>query len=192
VKRRGHPAIHAVLTSKQGEANSRRISVTLPKGELLDNAHIGTVCIRRDFANGTCPAGSLIGQAAVTSPLIDSPLSGPVYLRASEHELPDMALDLHGQFDIEAVGRIDSLNGRLRTSFETVPDVPVSRITLDLLGGAKGLLVNSESLCGESKKATVQMVGQNDAPFNTKTKLLTGCGTKARHKRHKRAVGARG
>ncbi len=192
VKRRGHPAIHAVLTSKPGEANSRRISVTLPKGELLDNAHIGTVCIRRDFANGTCPAGSLIGQAEVTSPLIDQPLSGPVYLRASEHELPDMALDLHGQFDIEAVGRIDSLNGRLRTTFETVPDVPVSRITLDLLGGAKGLLVNSESLCGEAKKATVQMIGQNEAPYNTKSKLLTGCGGKARHKRHERAGGARG
>ncbi len=50
VKRRGHPAIHATLTTKPGEANSRQVSVTLPKGELLDNSHIGTVCTRVDFA----------------------------------------------------------------------------------------------------------------------------------------------
>lgn len=44
VKRRGHPAIHAVFEAKRGEANTSRVSVTLPKGELLDNSHIGTVC----------------------------------------------------------------------------------------------------------------------------------------------------
>ena len=32
VKRRGHPAIHAVLTAQPGEANTRSVSVALPQG----------------------------------------------------------------------------------------------------------------------------------------------------------------
>ena len=163
VQRRGHPAIRAVLSAAPGEANLHSISVTLPKGELLDNAHIGTVCTRVQFAQKACPQNSQIGFAEVDTPLLDAPLSGPAYLRSSNHDLPDIALDLQGQFDIEAIGRVDSVKGRLRTSFETVPDAPVSEIRVNLSGGAKGLVVNSESLCGASKRATVRFQGHNGA-----------------------------
>ena len=182
--RRGHPAIHAILKAKPGEANSRSISVTVPKGELLDNAHIGTVCTRPQFASGTCPATAAIGTATVSTPLLDQSLTGTVYLRSSSHDLPDMALDLRGQIDIEAVGLIDSVNGRLRTKFDTVPDVPFSRITLDLAGGSKGLLVNSEPLCAADKQATVRMTGQNGVTANSKVKLQVPCGPGSRGRRH--------
>ncbi|MGH2627493.1 MAG: hypothetical protein ACRDHY_12685, partial [Anaerolineales bacterium] len=42
--RRGHPAIHADLAAKPGQANARSISVALPKGMLLDTTHMGNVC----------------------------------------------------------------------------------------------------------------------------------------------------
>jgi hypothetical protein len=183
IKRRGHPAIHAVVASNPGEANIHSVSVTLPKGELLDNGHIGTVCTRVDFAKKACPASSKIGSVEVKTPLLDNPLSGSVYLRSSQHDLPDMALDLSGQIDFEAVGRIDSVKGRLRTSFESVPDVPFSEIALDLMGGSKGLLVNSESLCEKAKSASVTMIGQNGVPDSTKSKLQVSCGSNQRKKR---------
>jgi hypothetical protein len=191
VRRRGHPAIHAVLRANPGEANIHSVSVTLPQGELLDNAHIGAVCTRPDFARGTCPASSLIGQAEISTPLLDQPLKGAVYLRSSKHELPDLALDLSGQVDIEAVGRIDSVKGRLRTRFESIPDVPISRVALDLAGGSKGLLANSETLCAKAKRASVKMVGQNGAHLDSKATLQVSC-KGARQKRHsQRAKGAR-
>jgi hypothetical protein len=180
IERRGHPAIHAVLTAASGEANSRRISVTLPKGELLDNGHIGTVCTRVAFAKKTCPDSSRLGRAEVVTPLLDQPLSGNAYLRSSSHELPDLVLDLDGQIHVEAVGRIDSVNARLRTTFEAIPDVPVSRITLDLLGGSKGLLQNSESLCAAPKRATVRMIGQNGRALTRHPKLQIPCGKSRR------------
>jgi hypothetical protein len=193
VKRRGHPAIRAVFTAKPGEANSREVSVALPAGELLDNAHIGTICTRVQFAADSCPAASAIGTAEATTPLLDAPLSGTVYLRSSSHELPDLVVDLEGQFDFELVGRIDTAKGgALRTTFESVPDVPVSQFVVNLAGGAKGLLQNSESLCATAKKATVKMTGQNGSVVKTKAKLQTSCGSKkARHKRHKRHSDAR-
>jgi hypothetical protein len=187
LNRRGHPAIHAVLSSGPDEANLSQVTVTLPEGELLDNSHIGTVCTRVNFAARTCPQSSVIGRVSVTTPLLDRPLTGYAYLRSSSHNLPDIALDLRGQISIEAVGIVDSVKDRFRTRFQTVPDVPVSQIRLDLAGGAKGLLVNAESLCGRPKYARVVMAGQNGATSRGATRLQTTCGAKARHaQRHGR------
>ena len=164
--RRGHPAIRATFTAKRGESNTRLVSVALPKGELLDNSHLGNVCTRPQFSAGSCPASSMLGTASASTPLLAEPLSGNVYLRANPGgKLPNVVMDLRGQFRIELVGTIDTVRGgALRTTFETVPDAPVSSFTLDLLGGAKGLIQNSESLCGaKRKKATTRMVGQNGA-----------------------------
>jgi hypothetical protein len=192
VRRRGHPATHATFVAGPGEANTRMVSVALPAGELLDNAHIGTICTRVQFAADNCPPGSLIGTAEATTPLLDDPLEGKVYLRSSSNELPDVAVDLEGQIDVELTGRIDTArNGALRTNFETVPDAPVRTFKLDLMGGSKGLLINSKSLCGQAKHAKVKMIGQNGARVSSKVKLQTACGKKARHKRRNRGKAGR-
>jgi hypothetical protein len=186
LQRRGHPAIHAELTTSPGEANSSRVRVTLPQGEQLDNAHIGSICTRVQFAAQACPDDSRIGSAEASSPLLDQPLTGPVYLRSSSHSLPDMVVDLRGQIHIEASAKIDTVNSRLRTTFETVPDVPIGSFTLNLLGGKKGLLVNSEGLCGTGKKATVNMTAQNGKRATTNVSLNPACGAsrKKRHRHH--------
>jgi hypothetical protein len=191
IRRRGHPAIHSVFKAGPGEAATRRISVLLPKGELLDNAHIGTVCTRVDFAKDACPAAAELGRVEAKTPLLDQPLKGKAYLRSSSHDLPDLALDLEGQIDIEAVARIDSVNARLRTTFESLPDAPLSEVVLDLKGGSRGLLINSETLCGKPKRASVRMVGHNGARLNTKVKLQVSCGSKARkkHRHHTKKAG---
>lgn len=67
-----------------------------------------------------------------------------------------------------------------------VPDAPISSFALNLQGGSKGLLQNTESLCGKDKRAAVRMVGQNGVALNTKTKLQPQCGASAKHKRHHR------
>ena len=44
--------------------------------------------------------------------------------------------------------------GALRTTFETVPDAPVTSFVLNLEGGSKGLLFKTrKSLCGKPKRA---------------------------------------
>lgn len=185
LNRRGHPALHATLRSQPGEANSKEIAVTMPPNELLDNSHIGTVCTKVDFAADTCPPRSMVGSAKITSPILDKPLVGQVYLRSSQHRLPDLALKLKGQVEIENLARIDSVNGGLRATFFTVPDVPFSTINLDLVGGKKGLLQNTESLCATPQKAKVRMIGQNGATMNSKSKLRVACGKKQKRRRHR-------
>ena len=85
------------------------------------------------FAARECPASSVLGTAEADTPLLEEPLKGNVYLRSSPQGLPDSVADLRGQFEVELVGRIDTVNkGALRTTFETVPDAPVSTFVLDL------------------------------------------------------------
>ena len=43
-----------------------------------------------------CPEGSQIGEAEVTTPLLDQPLRGSVYLRSSRHGLPDLVAGPQG------------------------------------------------------------------------------------------------
>lgn len=187
VRRRGHPAIRGVLKTNPGDANLRSVSVTLPKGQLLDNSHIGTICTRADFSKDTCPSASIYGKVEAVTPLLEEPLKGNVYLRASSNKLPDMVLDLQGQVDFEAVARIDSVRGRLRTTFQSIPDIPVSTVVLNLEGGSKGLVVNSESLCGRSRRVTAKTIGQNGAAYDIKSKLKTSCRSIARDKRRSKA-----
>jgi hypothetical protein len=185
-KRRGHPALRTVLRAQPGESNIRRTVVVMPKNELLDNSHIGTVCTKVQFAASACPAASVYGRATAVTPLLEQPLSGPVYLRSSNHQLPDLVADLQGQIDLELSGRIDSIKkGGLRARFENIPDAPVTKFVLDLQGGSKGLLQNSLSLCKADRRASVTLVGQNGMKVDRKTTLQSACGSSAsRHRRH--------
>ena len=180
MNRTGNPAVSAVLKAAPGEANIAKTTVILPKSQFIDNAHISNPCTRVQFNANVCPASSILGQATAHSPLIDQPLSGPVYFRSNggERELPDLVADLNGQIHVTLVGFIDSVKGGVRTRFQNVPDAPVSKFTLKLKGGSKGLVENSENLCSFTPKAKVQMTGQNGKPNNFLAKIATSCGKK--------------
>lgn len=175
----------AVLTTGKKEANISRVQVALPHAFFLAQEHIGTVCTRVQFAAEKCPEASVYGFARAITPLLDDPLEGPVYLRSSNNPLPDLVADLQGQFDLELAGRIDSENGGIRNTFETVPDAPVTKFVLKMKGGKKSLLVNSRNLCRGASRAKVRMVGQNGKRHNERPAVQTSCGKKSKKGRKK-------
>jgi len=184
-KRAKHPKLRAILTARPDDANIARASVALPHALFLDQASLGTVCTRVQFAASQCPKKSIYGRARAFTPLLGKPLEGPVYLRSSNNTLPDMVAHLQGQVDIDLVGRIDSFKGGIRTTFDRVPDVPVTKFVMILPGGKKGLLVNSRSLCAKPVKAIIRIKGQNGKKANSRPKLRTPC--KKKHGKHKRS-----
>jgi len=192
--RGSHPKFKATLTMPPGGANIKSASVALPHSEFLDQGHIGTVCTRVQFAagagNGTaCPAASVYGTVSAKTPLLDETLTGNVYLRSSSHQLPDLVAVLNGKITAVVSGRVDSVNGGIRNTFEMVPDAPVSSFTLTLAGGNKGLLVNSRDICKAPAKATAKFVGQNGATATLHPELKSACAKAKKHKpaKHKRA-----
>jgi hypothetical protein len=200
-KRGSTPAFKAVLTYPKGSyANIASSQVTLPHSEFLEQSHIKTICTRVQFKEGKvpgekCPAASIYGRARAVTPILDEPLEGPVYLRSSSHNLPDLVASLNNrQVNIALDGRIDSVeNGRIRNTFEAVPDAPVSKFVLEMQGGKKGLLVNSTNLCAHTNRAISEFTGQNGKLHNTNPVLSAKCGGKGKKKGngHNRARGPR-
>jgi hypothetical protein len=174
------PRLGAVLRPRRGDANLGRVSVTLPGSELLENAHFRTICTRVQFAaagglGGGCPQGAIYGKVKAWTPLLDEPLQGPVYLRSSDSQLPDMVLVLKGLVGVEAVGRIDSIGGRIRTTFDDLPDAPITRVELNMQGGKKGLLVNSTDICRGVHRAKADLTGQNGKRRADRIRVTANC-----------------
>jgi hypothetical protein len=175
-RRGAFPRLTATVRAKGGQANLARVAVGLPHSEFLAQGHIRTVCTRVQFAADQCPASSIYGYAEARTPLLSDPLRGPVYLRSSSHKLPDLVAALRGQIDIDLDGRIDSHDHGIRTTFETIPDAPITSFVLRMKGGKKSLLENSASLCGKAAgKAQVRMLAQNGARHNIAPKLTVPC-----------------
>ncbi len=181
-RRAKHPKLKATLTTKEGQANTALASVALPHAIFLDQASLGTVCTRPQFAAGQCPAKSRYGFARAWTPLLSHPVEGPVYLRSSNNTLPDMVADLHGQVSIVLDGRIDSFKGGIRTTFASIPDLPVSKFVLNLPGGKHGLLQASTNLCAKPVKGIIRLVGQNGKKVTRHPRIQTPC--KGKHKKH--------
>jgi hypothetical protein len=182
--RGAHPALRAHLKMHGfGEAGIARAQVTLPHTEFIENAHFNTICTRVQFAEGAgngqdCPSGSVYGHARAMTPILGEPLEGPVFLRSSRHELPDLVVALHNrEVDFDLVGRVDSVKGGgIRTTFEAAPDAPVSSFSLAMAGRSKGLFVNSSNLCLHVHRALARFVGHNGKVHNTKPVLRVECG----------------
>jgi hypothetical protein len=209
-RRAKNPKLRAILLARGGDANIARAAVTLPPGLILDQANLSKVCTRVQFAADACPRKSIYGYARAFTPLLDAPLQGPVYLRSSSHELPDLVADLRGQLHIVLDGRTDSVHGRIRNTFDALPDVPVSKFVFTLRGGRKGLLVNSRNLCrrkggkrrhgkraqasgvtprrrhrrhrGKGIRALARFKAQSGKKRNLRPRLRLPCGKKKRHR----------
>jgi hypothetical protein len=175
-KRGGHPGLTATYTPRKGDANVKGLVVRLPRSAFLDQAHIRTICTRVQFAAKACPKGAQYGFIKAWTPLLDTPLEGPVYLRSSNHKLPDLVFDLHGLVDVEVATRIDSAQGGIRASIESAPDAPLSKVVVQMQGAKKGLIVNSRDLCVKKSKADVEFTGHNGKEFDSKPVMRADCG----------------
>jgi hypothetical protein len=181
--RNKYPRLKATLAARKGDANIARTAVTMPRSLFLEQGHIGTVCTRPQLASHTCPKASVYGKAWAKTPLLKKALKGKVFLVSSNNQLPDLLVDLRGQVEIYLRGVIGSgSTGGLKTVFRTVPDVPVSKFVLNMKGGKKSLLVNSQNTCAKPQRAIVKMKGQNGKKKNNnKFKLnVVSCGKKGK------------
>jgi len=179
IHRGGHPRFKAVFTAKAGEANTKRIVLALPRSEFIDQAHFRTICTRVQFAAGQCPAGSVYGHVRAISPLVDYPLQGPIYLRSSNNKLPDAVAALRGPpsqpIEIDAVARVDSVNGGLRFTVPVVPDAPITKVIIDAQGAKKGLFQNSTNICKGAHRADLRLDGQNGKTADSKPLMRAQC-----------------
>jgi hypothetical protein len=172
-----HPAISATVTQPAGQANLKKVRVTLPLSLALDTENANGLC---EFTDGskvtpTCPKNSIVGTATATTPILDEPVSGPVYFVKNVRKdpksgrdirtTPKLVIPLVGQngLKLTLTGTSDVEDDQLVTTFDNIPDAPVSSFKLDIIGGKGGILVVSGTdICKSTQIADQQIDGQSN------------------------------
>jgi hypothetical protein len=176
-----HPPLVVTITQADHQAAMKRTVVALPAGIGVDLKNLSSVCTDAQLGAGACPAGSKIGTVTAQTPLLPAALSGGVYLTqgAKLGALPGIALDLG---IIRLKGSV-ALGTRLVTTFDDVPDVPLSRLVLNLTGGSKAVLKTSKSLCDQVPTVEAQYGAHSGASGKESVNAtVLGCGASAPRK----------
>jgi hypothetical protein len=183
-----HPGLTAKLTQLGGEANNKKVSVALPLSLALDPDNANGLCEPADAAADKCPARSIVGKAHAISPILNQPLDGPVYFVRGERKdpksgrtirtLPKLYVPLTGEHGIKVDLHASSevKNDRLVTTFDNIPDAPVTGFTLTITGGKHGILVVSNTnVCTSNQPADSLMDAQNGAELPSVVSITTPC-----------------
>jgi hypothetical protein len=191
-------ALNVNVAYKPGQANVRSVAVTLPKQLPARLTTIQQACPAAIFeANpATCPAGSAIGIATSSTPVLPGIESGPAYLVShGGAAFPDVVLILQGDgVRVDLTGSINIHKGITSSTFASVPDVPITSFRLELPQGPhSALTVNlptaaKYNLCSSAAKLLMPttLTGQNGAVIRQNTKIaLSGC-PKAKKKAKKK------
>jgi hypothetical protein len=190
-KRSSNPQLQFDLTTRPGDANVKSLSVTLSSAVAIDQRHLGNICSEKELAEKNCAGRTPIGMATTTTPLLDQPLSGPVFAVSGGGGLPRIAFILDGQVDLLPRAETKTITrsgaGELQTTVPVIPDAPIGHFKLTVFGGKTGYLVNTRSLCGKTPIAKVDYSGQNGKSYSQKVKIKAACGKGSRRaKRHGR------
>jgi hypothetical protein len=167
------------------ESNLKDTTVTLPAGVAVNpSAGDGLAgCGEAQFGLHTggepaCPDASKIGSVEVTSPLLEDPLRGGVYL-AQQGNLPGNGSNPFGSLLaiylevsdpqsgvlVKLAGEVtpDPSTGQLVTRFSNNPQVPFNSLRLSFFGGPRAAIVNPP-LCGTYTTSTEMTPWSGGAP----------------------------
>jgi hypothetical protein len=172
-----NPGLRFTLKTRKGDANIKRVAVTMPKAFAIDQSHLGNICSKAQLANERCAGRRAIGKVVTKTPLLDQPLRGPAYAVSGFGKLPHVVFILDGQVTVMPEAESSSVNGgHLKTVVPVVPDAPVGEFRFDLFGGKTGYIVNTRSLCKGKPVVSVKFKGQNGKSLTQKIQTKTACG----------------
>jgi hypothetical protein len=187
-RRSKNPEFQIDLRTRPGDANIKSLSVTLSSAFEIDQRHLGNICSEKELAEKQCVGRTPIGKASTKTPLLDQPLTGPVYAVSGSGGLPRLAFILNGQVNL--VPRADTktaTGGRLQTTVPVVPDAPIGHFRLNVFGGKTGYLINTRDICAHTPVTRIAYTAQNGKTRTESVKLKAACGKKkARAKRDPR------
>jgi hypothetical protein len=197
-----HPGLVARVTQADRQANIGRARVRLPLSLALDPFNTRKVCGYEAGLRADCPRATRIGSATAVSPALNDPLRGPVYLvqgirihpvtGARIRTLPSLLAKLNGEVRINVRGTTDVEKLRLVSTFERVPDAPVSRFELRIAGGRRGILAvtgRRRGICQRRRVSDVQLTGHNGKSAASRVRMAAPCRAPALRIRRTRASG---
>jgi hypothetical protein len=190
---------------KGPQANIRSVGVILPKQLPARLTTIQQACPEATFAQNpaSCPAGSDIGTAIASTPILAAPFTGPAYLVShGGAAFPDLVIVFQSEgITFDLVGSINIRKGITSSTFAAIPDAPISSFQVTFPEGPHSGLAAvvpakaKGSLCGQALRMPITITGQNGAVIKQNTKIaVTGClkaKAKKKHRKSKKHVKTR-
>jgi hypothetical protein len=189
--RRFGASLDVKLTYPKGsmgsDANIAKVHVELPRQLPARASTLNKACLAEVFDRdpAACPAGSVVGIARASTPVLPVQLSGPAYfISHGGAEFPSLVVVLQGdgvRVDLEGETFINKRTNITSSTFRTVPDVPVNSFELYLPEGKYSALAANGSLCKAAArlKMPTEFTAQNGAVMKQSTKIeVSGCGKK--------------
>lgn len=173
------------------EANLKKVVVTLPRGMAVSPSAANGLeaCTPTEIgienANApTCPQAAKVGTAEIETPILESPLTGSVYLAQQEANPFGslLALYLVAEGDgvlVKVAGHVeaDPLTGQLTTTFDNNPQQPFSDLRVRLFGGPRAPLV-TPARCGSYEETSALTPYGTELPVSFAEQLAfsSACG----------------
>jgi hypothetical protein len=187
----------------------RDATVRLPLGTALSPAAAGGLeaCSDVEFAVGSqspesCPGASQVGTVTVTTPVLAEPLQGQLFVgeplcgnathptpcgpqQAQDGSLFRVFMQIEGpgiRVKLPGSVSVDTATGQLSTSFNEDPQLPFSKLELNLKDGPRAPLANSQA-CGAAQTTSSLMPWSASTGAEAATPSsffdVTGCGIPA-------------
>jgi hypothetical protein len=176
------------VASGAGQANIAKVAVSLPKQLPSRLTTLQQACPEATFAANpaACPAGSLVGVARASSPVLPVTLTGPAYLVShGGAAFPDLVVILQGEgVRVDLTGNTSIKKGITSSTFASVPDAPIRTFELKLPQGPHSALAANGSLCAKPLLMPTTIGGQNGAQVKQSTRIaVSGCPKAAKKRR---------
>ena len=181
-------SLQVTLTQPAHQANIKSVFAQLPVQLPARLTTLQKACPEVTFAQNprSCPIGSLVGGATVTTPVLPGKLSGPAYLVSHGGlAFPDLDVILEGDgVQVILVGNTNIKKGITSSTFAAIPDVPVSSFALNLPIGPHSALAANGNLCAHRLAMPTTITAQNGKQVKQNTTIsVIGCPVRiVRHK----------
>jgi hypothetical protein len=173
----GGAGIETTINQPSGEANIASVLVQLPRQLPSRLTTLQKSCPEATAAINIydCPPGSKVGGVRANTPLLPNKMTGSAYLVSHGGEaFPDLDLVMEADgVRVILVGHTKITNGITTTFFQTLPDVPVTSITVNLPTGPNSALAGNGNLCDAHLVMPTKITAQNGRTFKQNTVMTT-------------------
>ncbi|HEX3519640.1 MAG TPA: hypothetical protein VHT29_11475 [Solirubrobacteraceae bacterium] len=178
--RLGGASVHLKLASGAGQANVSKVKIDLPKALPSRLTTLQGACREAVFKTNpaNCPASSVLGTGAITTPFLRAVMTGPVYMVShGSRAFPDLDAVVAAEgVTLTLVGTTAFTNGISSEAFRTLPDAPISTLDLMFPASSHSAFAANANLCKRALPMPTELTGQNGAVVKQTVKIaVSGC-----------------